>query len=88
MSLLINPFTYSANQFSQAVLAPTKTSRLFSPIVTEGGAIAIYGDRGMGKTLTLNYKTIFLPFSTVRMQSFHKASITSGCRQLSNSIVS
>jgi hypothetical protein len=54
MTLPINPFHFK-NQPDRAIVKPAKASRLFSPLIPEGGALGIYGERGMGKSLLLNY---------------------------------
>lgn len=55
MNLLINPFVENSNNFNQAILSAKVASRLFSPITLEGGCLGVYGERGMGKSLILNY---------------------------------
>ena len=69
--LLLNPYKvgtpvagtdfYGRSEFLTRVrqaLTPSNvvlTSRLFSPIVHEGGSLALYGERFMGKSLMLSY---------------------------------
>jgi len=52
---MINPFLQSIGSSSQAILPPSFISRLLSPLVQEGGAVEIYGERGMGKSIVLRY---------------------------------
>jgi AAA ATPase domain len=55
MNLYINPFLKSSYSSQCIILPPGKLSRLFSPIYAEGGALGVYGERGMGKSTILNY---------------------------------
>lgn len=55
MSIFINPFIQDKLELKQAIVTPQKASRFFSSLITEGGSLGIYGERGMGKTLMLNY---------------------------------
>jgi AAA ATPase domain len=55
MNLCINPFFKSGYSSQDIILAHRKLSRLFSPIHAEGGALGVYGERGMGKSTMLNY---------------------------------
>ncbi|MCY6491644.1 AAA family ATPase [Leptolyngbya sp. GGD] len=55
MSPEINPFLQSSTSLEQATVTPQKNSRFFSPLVVEGGSLGIYGERGVGKSLMLNY---------------------------------
>lgn len=55
MNPLINPFIRSGICLEQAIVDRRRASRLFSPLVTEGGALGVYGERGMGKSTMLNY---------------------------------
>lgn len=55
MNPLINPFAQSNNQPEYAIVTPAKASRFFSTLLTEGTALGVYGERGMGKSLMLNY---------------------------------
>jgi hypothetical protein len=54
MNPLLNPFTVG-NKPEHAIVTPAKASRFFSTLTTEGGALGVYGERGMGKSLMLNY---------------------------------
>lgn len=53
MSLVVNPFIDIPA--SQAIISPRLLSSLFSSLLREGGAVEVYGERGMGKTTILNY---------------------------------
>ena len=55
MNLYINPFLKAYYSSQDVILSPIKLSRFFSPIAAEGGALGIYGERGMGKSTMLNY---------------------------------
>ena len=55
MNVIINPFIQSGDFPEQAILTSSFTSRLFSPLTREGGAVEVYGERGMGKSTTLRY---------------------------------
>ena len=55
MNPIINPFIHNISQSEQAIVTPIKASRLFSPLIAEGGSLGVYGERGMGKSLMLNY---------------------------------
>jgi AAA ATPase domain len=55
MNLYINPFVKSAYSSQDVIISHGKISRFLSPIAAEGGALAIYGERGMGKSTMLNY---------------------------------
>jgi len=52
---LINPFIRSGTHPEQAIVDRRRASRLFSPLVAEGGALNVYGERYMGKSLMLQY---------------------------------
>jgi|GEM_PF-5821453 len=51
----INPFAWNISLSTQIVFIQSKAARIFSSLIPEGGALGLYGERGMGKTLTLNY---------------------------------
>lgn len=55
MQPIINPFIHASDCLNQAVVSSNKESKLFSSLVAEGGALGIYGDRGMGKSFMLKY---------------------------------
>lgn len=56
MKTLVNPFIQSgALPIDRAIVDNVRTSRIFSPLITEGGSLGVYGERGMGKSSFLNY---------------------------------
>jgi hypothetical protein len=55
MEPLINPFINKITHPEFAIVTPQKASRFFSSLLADGGSLGIYGERGLGKTLMLNY---------------------------------
>jgi hypothetical protein len=69
MTLPINPFIRSSFHPENTIVAPSKASRLFSPLIAEGGSLGVYGERGMGKSSMLNY--ISHPLTEWQEAHFH-----------------
>lgn len=56
MSPLINPFIRSGIVPAEKIIVDRKrASRVFSPLINEGGCLGVYGERGMGKSSLLSY---------------------------------
>ncbi|MBP0018900.1 MAG: ATP-binding protein [Cyanobacteria bacterium SBLK] len=53
MTLIINPFTQSGNCPEQAIISQSLASQIFSPLTRDGGAVEVYGERGLGKSTIL-----------------------------------
>jgi hypothetical protein len=53
MTPIINPFVQNSDFPEKTILSPRLASRLFSPLTCDGGAIEVYGERGMGKSTIL-----------------------------------
>ena len=54
MTAIINPFIQINDSPEQTILSARLASSLFSPLTREGGAVEVYGERGMGKSSILN----------------------------------
>ena len=55
MKSLINPFLRNITPPEQAIIDRKRVSKFFSSLIAEGGALEIYGERGIGKSLMLKY---------------------------------
>ena len=56
MTPLVNPFINSGVVPVELIIVDSiKASRIFSPLIYEGGSLGLYGERGMGKSSLLNY---------------------------------
>ncbi len=65
MSLIVNPYIRSgAVPGERTIVTPVRASQVFSPLVVDGGSLAIFGERGMGKSSLLCY--VADPPATVR----------------------
>lgn len=55
MNIVVNPFLHSIQ--SEIIVDNIRASRIFSPLIGEGGSLAVFGERGTGKSSLLYYIT-------------------------------
>jgi hypothetical protein len=55
MNTIINPFIQNGAFPEQAIVPTSIVRSLFSPLSRDGGAVEVYGERGMGKSTILSY---------------------------------